>query len=74
MVSERRWVEDIHCILVFLPMVCRFISYPRTETNIFPSSVDLNHLIQQQTQDPNWGGTDQLLTLATMLACSHGHS
>ena len=34
-----------------------FISYPRTETNIFPSSVDLNHLIQQQTQDPNWGGT-----------------
>jgi DNA topoisomerase-3 len=33
-----------------------FISYPRTETNIFPPSVDLNHLIQQQTQDPNWGG------------------
>ncbi|XP_028400889.1 DNA topoisomerase 3-alpha-like [Dendronephthya gigantea] len=32
-----------------------FISYPRTETNIFPSSLDLNNLIQQQTVDQNWG-------------------
>ena len=32
-----------------------FISYPRTETNIFPSSLDLNDLIQQQTVDANWG-------------------
>lgn len=31
------------------------ISYPRTETNIFPSSLDLNNLIQQQTVDENWG-------------------
>ena len=32
-----------------------FISYPRTETNIFPSSLDLTNLIQQQTVDENWG-------------------
>lgn len=31
------------------------ISYPRTETNIFPSSLDLNNLIQQQMQDEHWG-------------------
>ena len=32
-----------------------FISYPRTETNVFPSSLNLNNLIQQQTVDANWG-------------------
>ncbi|XP_070580775.1 DNA topoisomerase 3-alpha-like [Ptychodera flava] len=32
-----------------------FISYPRTETNIFPKELDLRPLIQQQTVDPNWG-------------------
>ena len=32
-----------------------YISYPRTETNIFPSSLDLNSLIQLQTVDGNWG-------------------
>jgi DNA topoisomerase-3 len=32
-----------------------FISYPRTETNTFPSSLDLTSLIQQQTVDVNWG-------------------
>jgi len=34
-----------------------FISYPRTETNAFPKDFDLCSLIQQQTQDPAWGGT-----------------
>ncbi|XP_074647309.1 DNA topoisomerase 3-alpha-like [Tubulanus polymorphus] len=33
-----------------------YISYPRTETNIFPKELDLNNLIQQQVNDPNWGG------------------
>ena len=33
-----------------------FISYPRTETNIFPKELDLATLVQNQTQDPNWGG------------------
>jgi len=32
------------------------ISYPRTETNAFPKDFDLCSLIQQQTQDPAWGG------------------
>ena len=32
-----------------------YISYPRTETNIFPSSMNLNDLIQLQTCDQNWG-------------------
>ena len=34
----------------------RFISYPRTETNMFPKSLDLRPLIQNQTVDANWGG------------------
>ncbi|XP_071943827.1 DNA topoisomerase 3-alpha-like [Antedon mediterranea] len=33
-----------------------FISYPRTETNIFPKELDLIPLIQEQTQDRQWGG------------------
>jgi DNA topoisomerase-3 len=33
-----------------------FISYPRTETNIFPSTMDLNSIVQEQTQDQHWGG------------------
>ncbi len=33
-----------------------FISYPRTETNIFPKEMDLQNLVQEQTRDPNWGG------------------
>lgn len=36
-----------------------FISYPRTETNIFPKELNLSALIQQQTQDPNWGAFAQ---------------
>ncbi|KAL5017788.1 hypothetical protein ScPMuIL_003510 [Solemya velum] len=32
------------------------ISYPRTETNKFTADFDLANLIEQQTQDPNWGG------------------
>lgn len=33
-----------------------FISYPRTETNIFPKDFNLPSLVECQTQDPNWGG------------------
>uniref|UniRef100_A0A8C5TPG5 DNA topoisomerase n=1 Tax=Malurus cyaneus samueli TaxID=2593467 RepID=A0A8C5TPG5_9PASS len=32
-----------------------FISYPRTETNIFPKELNLSALVEQQTQDPHWG-------------------
>ena len=32
-----------------------YISYPRTETNIFPPSFDLASIVQDQTADPQWG-------------------
>ncbi|XP_062914842.1 DNA topoisomerase 3-alpha isoform X1 [Mobula hypostoma] len=32
-----------------------YISYPRTETNIFPKDLNLTLLVQQQTVDPHWG-------------------
>ena len=32
-----------------------FISYPRTETNIFPKELNLTPLVTDQTQHPNWG-------------------
>jgi len=32
------------------------ISYPRTETNIFPKDLALAPLVEMQVQDPNWGG------------------
>lgn len=31
------------------------ISYPRTETNIFPKGMDLNNLVRQQLPHPLWG-------------------
>ena len=33
-----------------------FISYPRTETNIFPKELNLSPLVEMQTADQNWGG------------------
>ncbi|KAJ8679286.1 hypothetical protein QAD02_015073 [Eretmocerus hayati] len=33
-----------------------FISYPRTETNIFPKEMDLATLVNQQTAHHTWGG------------------
>lgn len=32
-----------------------FISYPRTETNIFPKGMDLNLIVEQQVNHPQWG-------------------
>ncbi|KAG7459995.1 hypothetical protein MATL_G00216550 [Megalops atlanticus] len=32
-----------------------FISYPRTETNMFPKTLNLTPLVEQQTQDNEWG-------------------
>ena len=31
------------------------ISYPRTETNIFPKELNLQLLVEQQTQSQAWG-------------------
>lgn len=39
-----------------------FISYPRTETNIFPKDLDLAALVQEQSRDPNWGGNQNSLS------------
>ncbi|XP_077591384.1 DNA topoisomerase 3-alpha [Stigmatopora nigra] len=36
-----------------------FISYPRTETNIFPSSLALSPLVEQQRESPEWGAFAQ---------------
>ncbi|TMS15658.1 DNA topoisomerase 3-alpha [Larimichthys crocea] len=36
-----------------------YISYPRTETNIFPPNLALGPLVEQQTQSPNWGAFAQ---------------
>ncbi|XP_014248462.1 DNA topoisomerase 3-alpha [Cimex lectularius] len=36
-----------------------FISYPRTETNIFPDSINLRNLVEIQTQDSRWGNFAQ---------------
>jgi len=33
-----------------------FISYPRTETDSFPPDLDLRPLVQEQCNDPRWGG------------------
>lgn len=33
-----------------------FISYPRTETNIFPKNMNLAQLVEMQTGDNRWGG------------------
>ncbi|XP_006901251.1 PREDICTED: DNA topoisomerase 3-alpha [Elephantulus edwardii] len=32
-----------------------YISYPRTETNIFPKDLNLVTLVEQQIPDPHWG-------------------
>ena len=37
----------------------RFISYPRTETNIFPKDLALGPLVEHQTQSPSWGAFAQ---------------
>ncbi|SCV04784.1 LAMI_0H19086g1_1 [Lachancea mirantina] len=42
-----------------------FISYPRTETDIFPSNMDLKALVEQQTLDPRWGSYAQTLLAET---------
>jgi hypothetical protein len=33
-----------------------YISYPRTETNIFAKDFNLPELVQNQVNDSNWGG------------------
>ena len=54
---------------VTLNFFVRFISYPRTETNIFPKSLELRPLVQNQTVDENWGGmieTNDIVKLGSL--------
>lgn len=56
-----------------------FISYPRTETNIFPKDLDLAALVQEQSRDPNWGGNQNSLSSDTCIkkiyeCCKHAFS
>lgn len=38
-----------------------YISYPRTETNIFPKDFDLNRLVEEQTRSHTWSGFAEAL-------------
>lgn len=47
------------------------ISYPRTETNMFPKEFDLRTLVGHQTQDQNWGGQEPLFCLTFSIQFDH---
>ena len=46
-----------------------YISYPRTETNKFPKDYNLRELVQNQTVNPEWGGTCMDNDISLLLAC-----
>lgn len=49
------FISNITYPVLFFPFLLRYISYPRTETNIFPENLPLGPLVEQQTQSPIWG-------------------
>lgn len=55
-----------------LPRVPRFISYPRTETEVFKEGTNLYELIQHQTAHHNWGPFAQKL-IDVRRTCVSGH-
>ncbi|KAG8230661.1 hypothetical protein J437_LFUL010680 [Ladona fulva] len=49
-----------------------YISYPRTETNIFPKELNLRQLVEKQVEDPAWGGKEKQIyefVVRHFLAC-----
>lgn len=46
-------------LTLFVCLCFRYISYPRTETNIFPRDLNLTALVEQQIPDPRWGAFAQ---------------
>lgn len=42
-----------------------YISYPRTETNIFPKDFHLAQLVEHHINDQNWGGNYLLILITT---------
>ena len=45
-----------------------FISYPRTETDSFPSTMDIRQFVMQQQQDHRWGAHAQSIISGMLLA------
>lgn len=45
-----------------------YVSYPRTETNIFPTNMDLASLVEAHTGDGRWG---RKYILDTLLCLPH---
>ena len=43
-----------------------YISYPRTETNMFPKEFNLQGMVEQQAGDGRWGGTIQSIHIRTI--------
>ena len=43
-------------VYMYVHVFSSYISYPRTETNMFPESFDLQAIVKDQTGDPTWGG------------------
>lgn len=52
-------VNHVSFFFFFFLLLVRFISYPRTETNIFPPNLALTPLVEQQTHSPVWGAFAQ---------------
>jgi DNA topoisomerase IA len=42
-------------VLLSLPPVPRYISYPRTESSAYPSSFDVREVVEKQAGHPVWG-------------------
>ena len=43
-------------LLYYFVSIVGLLSYPRTETEIFPPSMDLSALVREQVGNPQWGG------------------
>eukprot|EP01134_Creolimax_fragrantissima_P003790 CFRG3790T1 len=56
LVSRKLHIDSAECMRIAEKMYMEgYISYPRTETDKFPSSMDLPALVQQQTNHQQWG-------------------
>ncbi|KNC82673.1 hypothetical protein SARC_05050 [Sphaeroforma arctica JP610] len=56
LVSRKLFIDSNRCMQLAEKLYMEgYISYPRTETDQFLSSMDLPAIIQQQTEHPQWG-------------------
>lgn len=57
LVSRKLRINAKECMKIAEKLYTQgLISYPRTETNIFPKDINLSSLVEKQVDDPNWGG------------------